>query len=101
VDPLADVGRLAREAAREELPALLGRLTEAEAVIRLRLAEAVVPTTTTSRTIDADEAAKIAGQSKRWLLGHTRDKKFRTDHSRKVVKFDEAGLRGWLAGRGK
>jgi hypothetical protein len=85
---------------REELPALLGRLVELEARVRLRLAEVPVPATpAASRTIDADQAVDMAGTSKRWLLKHTKGMKFRHDLSRKQPRFDEAGLRQWLAGR--
>jgi len=86
---------------REELPALLGRVVELEARIRLRLAEVPAAPTPTAgtRMIDADEAAVITGASKRWLLSHTKGMKFRCDLSRKQPRFDEAGLRTWLAER--
>ena len=85
---------------REELPALLGKLTEAEAHIRLRLAEVSAPVVSAaSRTIDADEAAAIAGTSKRWVLTATRGMRFRCDLTRKRPRFDEVGLRTWLATR--
>ena len=85
---------------REELPALLGKLTEAKARIWLRLAEVSPPAVpTTSRIVDADEAAAISVTGKRWLLTATRGLKFRCDLSRKQPRFDEAGLRAWLATR--
>lgn len=83
---------------RADLPALLGRLTELEARVRLRLAEPAV-VLSPSRTIDADEAAIIAGTSRRWILTRTRGMKFRSDLSRKQPRFDEAGLRAWIAQR--
>lgn len=83
---------------RDELPALLGRLTELEARCRLRLAEpAAVPVPAPARLLDANEAAAIAGTSRRWLLAATRGLKFRRDLSRKAPRFLEAGLRAWLA----
>ena len=84
---------------REDLPALLGGLVEAEARVRLRLAEAptVPATNTSSRT--TEEAAAIANTTKRWLLSKTRGLTFRCDLSRKQARFDEGGLRGWLARR--
>ena len=85
---------------REELPQVLGRLEELGARVRLRLAE--VPATAgpgASRIIDADEAAAIAATAPRWLLSHTKGLKFRCDLSRKQARFDEAGLRAWLATR--
>jgi hypothetical protein len=96
---LTELDRLSREAAREELPALLGRLTELEARVRLRLAEVPASPALASRTIDADEATRIAGTSKRWLLAKTRGMGLRRDLSRKQPRFDEAALRAWLAGR--
>jgi hypothetical protein len=91
-----DVGQLSRD----ELPSLLGRVVEFEARIRLRLAETpAVQVTVPSTAITADEAAVIAGTSKRWILSHTQGMKFRCDLTRKQPRFDEAGLRAWLAGR--
>jgi hypothetical protein len=84
---------------REELPALLGRLVEAEARVRLRLAEAPLAPATTSRRLGPEEAALIANVSKRWLLQHTKGLRFRRDLSRKRPGFDETGLRTWLAER--
>ena len=95
-----ELPRLAREAPRDELPGMLGRLAEAEAVARLRLstaerADAPLPT----RLLDASEAAVIVGVSPRWLLSATRGLRFRRDLTRKKPRFDEAGLRAWLAER--
>ena len=85
---------------RDQLPRLLGQFAEAEARVRLRLAEPVLPTTAQpSEPIDADRGAAIAGTSKRWLLAKTRGLRFRRDLSRKQPRFDEAGLREWLATR--
>ena len=95
---MTDLAQLAREVAREDLPRLLGQLAEAEAVARVRLLEpqsAPEP----SRTLDPDEAAAIASVSRRWLLAHTKGLRFRDDKTRKMVRFDERGLRAWLAGR--
>jgi hypothetical protein len=97
-----DLDRLVRESPRDELPALLGRLVELEARVRLRLAEisaAPSAAAAATRTIDGDEAAAIAATSKRWLLSKTKGVRFRCDLSRKQPRFDEAGLRRWLAER--
>jgi hypothetical protein len=100
VDALAELRRLTQETARGDLPALLGQVVEAEASIRLRLAEAPAATpAAASRSLSVDEAAAVAGVSRRWILANTRGMKFRNQLSRKVVKFDEAGLRAWVAGR--
>lgn len=86
---------------RDELPGLLGRLTEAEARVRLRLAELPsAAAATASHPLAAEQAAAIAGTSKRWLLATTKGMRFRHDLSRKQPRFDEAGLRSWLASRG-
>lgn len=95
---VVDLG-IAHEAPREELPALLGAIVAAEARIRLRLAEVTTAPTTPSRTVTPDEAATIANTSARWLLTKTKGLKFRCDLSRKQPRFDEAGLRRWLAER--
>jgi len=87
---------------RDELPAVLGRLVEAVARVRLRLVDvearpAIAPPE--ARVIDLAEAVGIANTSPRWLLAHTRGLAFRKDLSRKKPRFDERGLRAWLAGR--
>jgi hypothetical protein len=85
---------------REKLPEVLGRLVELEARVRLRLAE--VPASsepTPGRVIDGDEAARVAGASKRWVLAHTRGLKFRVDLSRKAPRLLEEPFREWLATR--
>jgi excisionase family DNA binding protein len=83
---------------REDLPALLGRLVELEARVRMRLAEssAPAPCAVASRLLNPDEAAAIAGVSRRSILTKTRGQMFRRDISRKTVRFDEVGLRRWL-----
>ena len=87
---------------REDLPELLGRLAELTARVQLRLVEMPEPTATAPvRLLDADQAAQIAGTSRRWLLAHTRGLRFRQDLSRKQSRFEQAGLRRWLEGRRK
>ena len=99
MDARAELERATREVGRDDVPALLGWLTELEARLRLRLAEPVPTAAATSRTMNAAEAAAIAGTSSRWLLRATRGLKLRCDLSRKQARFDETGLRAWLAGR--
>jgi hypothetical protein len=85
---------------RAELPAVLGRLVELEARVRLRLAEvptAVAPTA--ARVITGDEMATIAGTSKRDILAKTRGMRFRCDLSRKQPRALEAEFRRWLTDR--
>lgn len=52
---LPDLPALVREAPIEELPALLGRLAEAEAVARLRLSTAAVAASTNGRGQEAED----------------------------------------------
>jgi hypothetical protein len=100
VDP-EDIDRLVRETSRDGLPRLLGVLVEGAARVRLRLAE--VPQQSVSeaapRAITADEAAAIAGTSKRWILANTRGLRCRVDLSRKQPRLDEESFRGWLRDR--
>ncbi|MFN7974762.1 MAG: helix-turn-helix domain-containing protein [Acidobacteriota bacterium] len=53
-----------------------------------------------SRYVTPDEAATIAGVSRRWIYRNTRGEPFRKDLSRKQVRLHEADFRSWLAGRG-
>ena len=96
---LEQLARVVQEANRDELPGLLGHLVEIEARVRLRLAEAPAAPAPAPRLLAADEAAVIAGTSKRWLLSHTRGLRFRSDLTRKQPRFREDGLRRWLEGR--
>ena len=82
-----------------DLPGVLGRLAELEARVRLRLARPALTTTLPSRLLDAAEAAAIAGCSERWLRAATRALSCRRDLSRKQPRWDENGLRRWLAER--
>lgn len=103
----ADLLALVREAQLEELPALVGRLREAELVAELRLRNAQ-PTngrephesSEPERRLTPAEAAAIVGAvSPKWILRHTKGLRFRRDLSRKVVRFEEGGLRRWAAAR--
>ena len=82
---------------RAALPALLGRLTELEARVRLRLAEPGATPVAASRRLTADEGAALVGCSARWLSHATRGHRCRRDLSRKRPGFDEHELRVWLA----
>lgn len=86
---------------RAELPALLGRVVEIEARIRLRLIQPEhLPAPVVSRVLSVDEAVAVANApSRRWLLHHTAGHRCRRDLSRKVARFDEAELRRWLVDR--
>jgi hypothetical protein len=97
--PELDVDQLQRD----ELPGALGKLEELVARLRLRLAaELAGPAPAPpapSDLVSEDRAAAIAGVSRRWLAKHTAGLRFRRDLSRKAHKYDEAGLRAWLAKR--
>jgi hypothetical protein len=85
---------------RAELPSCIGRLAELLARAQARLLTVVAaPSATTSRVIDGDEMATLAGTSKRDILAKTRGLKFRCDLSRKQPRADEAGFRRWLTER--
>jgi hypothetical protein len=104
----ADLGRVVAETLPEELPALVGALVEAEerARVRLRALETAPPTSrpsepTPERLLTLQEALAVigGGVSPRWLHRHTRGLRFRRNLSRKCVRFEEVGLRRWLASR--
>jgi hypothetical protein len=84
---------------RAELPGLLGQVVRLEAEIRLRLAEVTPAPAPESRLLDDKAAAAIAGVKPRTIRAMTRGMRFRKDLSRKCTRFDEAGLRRWLAER--
>jgi hypothetical protein len=44
-------------------------------------------------------AAVVGGVSPKWMLRHTKGLRFRRDLSRKVVRFEESGLRRWVGTR--
>jgi hypothetical protein len=104
-----DLIALARQTPIEELPSLLGSLAEAEAMVRLRLNTVTAPATFVSgngyetgpeRLLTPTEAASIVGAvSSKWILRHTKGLRFRRDLSRKVVRFEDAGLRRWASAR--
>ena len=60
-----------------------------------------VPLSTPETVITPEEAIEIIGGgiSRKWLLRHTRGLRFRRDLSRKVVRFERAGLMRWMAAR--
>lgn len=67
---LAQVLNVVREAPRAELPALLGRLAEAEATARMRLAEApaaATPAAAEDRLLTYDEVASMLQRSKSYV----------------------------------
>jgi predicted DNA-binding transcriptional regulator AlpA len=103
----ADLSRLVAEAPTEELPAVVGALVEAEERVRVRLRSLEAAATVRpaeqapERLLTAQEAMALVGGnvSLKWIYRHTRGLRFRRDISRKCVRFEESGLRRWLAAR--
>jgi len=100
------IRRLAVEADASELPALVGLFAEAHALAFARLAvrhsEQPVPAVAEASEellTPAQAATAIGGVSLKWLYRHTRGLRFRRDLSRKVVRFERAGLLRWIAAR--
>jgi hypothetical protein len=110
-----DLVALARTADLATLPALILTLLEALVVAFTRWLHtmpAPTPAATDQvrgngngsepeRLLTPEEAAAIIGGdvSARWVLRHTKGLRFRRDLSRKVVRFEEAGLRRWASAR--
>lgn len=46
--------------------------------------------------ISADEAARIAGVTRRWIYDHTKGLKFRRELSRKNIRLEAGGFLRWL-----
>jgi hypothetical protein len=94
-----------------ELPGLLAGVEGARAAAWVRLmaqpqlvsTEATRPAAPTDHLLTPQEALAVVGgsppRSLKWLYRHTRGLRFRRDISRKVVRFEEQGLRRWLASR--
>lgn len=97
-----DVVALVRQAALEELPALVGVLAEAEAVARLRLNTAASAGTSGNepedRNLSAREAASRLGVSRPYLYKHADEYPFARRIGRRVV-FDRRGLEAWNRGQ--
>jgi predicted DNA-binding transcriptional regulator AlpA len=91
--------RAVADARHEELPALVGALAQAHAAAFARLVQpvALAPEAASPvRLVGLEEAERLTGMTRRWLLRHTKGLRFRRDLSRKAVRFEEAGLLRWL-----
>lgn len=51
------------------------------------------------RMITVDEAAEMAGVTRRWIYDHTKGLRFRRDLSKKRVRLEEIGFRRWMEAR--
>src|SRR6266568_7410812 len=99
-DLLAAIPQAARDAAAEELPALIGALEQAKAAAWARLVApapnghgpALAAAGPGEELLTPEQAAAaIGGVSLKWLYRHTKGLRFRRDLSRKVVRFERAG----------
>ena len=86
-------------AAPGEIPVIVGELERLKAVAYARLTAPQPAKPAESDMIDDKRAAEIAGTSRRWLNAKTAGLRFRHDLSRERKRYDEAGLRTWLASR--
>ena len=94
---------LVEEASREDLPALAGRLREAELLVELRLreggAQRPVETPSSSTWITPDAAARVAGVSKKRIYEWAKGKRWASRPTRRCLRIEEAAFRGWLERR--
>lgn len=105
---MPDLLSLAREALIEELPGLLGRLAEAEAVVRLRLSMAAGAATTNrqecseaERLLTPEEAAGVAHVPVSRIYQWARDARWASRPTRRCLRIGEQGFRRWLASKGR
>ena len=96
-DALESVLTLAKNLPREELPRLLGDLTEISATASARLTTFVVESRP-NEMLDVDEAARRMGVSKDYLYRHQRKFPFARRIGRKLL-FSSSGLDKFLARR--
>jgi predicted DNA-binding transcriptional regulator AlpA len=73
------------------------------AVVREEIAAALSngdhPAPEKERLLTPDEAAAMIGVDKKWLYRHSKQLPFIRRLSKKNIRFNEAGLRRWLATR--
>lgn len=105
-DLLAELDRVVRSAEPEDLPALAGRLREAELLAEMRLRTAPAngngrPEPEAPEVLLTPEQALVAiggDLSRKWLLRRTKGLRFRRGGG-KVIRFERAGLLRWFATR--
>ena len=106
---LLDMPSLAAAVPTASIPSLLGQLESVRAVLLARLINVGAPAPLTSIQVPSGtradhlltpaEAATRMGVTIRWLYQHHRAFPFAKKLSRRVLRFDEAGLHRWLAHR--
>jgi predicted DNA-binding transcriptional regulator AlpA len=109
VAELFEMPSLAMAVPASNIPSLLGQLEGLRAVLLARLINAGASALPTSlqvptgsqndRLLTPAEAAGRMGVKTRWLYQHHRTLPFARKLSRRVLRFDEAGLYRWLAHR--
>jgi len=106
-DALAALDAAIAAAAPEELPDLVGRLVAAEERARLRLRVETTgnghrpePEPAEEVMLTPEQAVEAIGNNVgvKWLYRHTKGLKFRRG-SRKVIRFERAGLLRWWTAR--
>lgn len=99
---LAELAQVVASAAPEELPALAGRLREAELLVELRLRSlvtaAVDGTEAQDRNLSAREAARRLGVSLPYLYKHASEYPFTVRIGARVL-FSSRGLEAWNRGQ--
>jgi hypothetical protein len=104
-DLLATLPEAAREATQEELPALLGKVTEAEAILRMRINIVACtehkPEPEPQKWITPEQAAGIAQVPKERIYTWAERQRWASRPSRRCLRIEEAGFRRWLVTRGR
>lgn len=98
---MTDLRQLVADTAPEDLPALVGKLAEAQAVAMARLTTAVPSGESArgdGRNLSAKEAARRLGVSVPYLYKHTNEFPFAVRIGKRVV-FDSRGLEAWNNGQ--
>jgi hypothetical protein len=99
----ADFRALVAQAEPSDLPALAGRLREAEVLLALRLAvpHAAPQPETPERWITPDAAAGIAGISVAVIYSWAKGQRWASRPSRRCLRIEETAFRRWLASKGR
>lgn len=92
---LDEFDRIIADAAREDLPELIGRLARLHALALARLVQPVAPPPVENdKLLTAEEASTLSGLTVRQLK--SRRLPFRKRLGHRTIRFSERGLRAWL-----
>jgi hypothetical protein len=96
-----DLRAIVANAAPEDLPALVGKLAEAQAVAMARIATPRPPAATAppTRLLTPEEAAGIPNVPVKRIYEWARGKNWASRPTRRCLRIEEAGFRRWLAAR--